>query len=65
MYQRFGSRAAVARFYHVGTKGLAEREGLTLGTGTSQLQRLSKSIGLTGAPSGFNGLQADELRLVR
>jgi hypothetical protein len=26
-YQRFGSRAAVAQFYHVGTKGLAEREG--------------------------------------
>ena len=26
-YQRFGSRAAVARLYHVGSKGLAEREG--------------------------------------
>jgi hypothetical protein len=26
-YQRFGSRAAVARLYHVGSKGLAEGEG--------------------------------------
>ena len=26
-YQRFGSRAAVARLYRVGYKGLAEREG--------------------------------------
>jgi hypothetical protein len=27
VHQRFGSRAAVARLYHVGSKGLAEREG--------------------------------------